>query len=79
MHSELYAGENFLLAAHRENGVLTADEFLGDRLSAPHILRELGCPHGVFRTVGTARPFAMYLTLREDIAAMPRYFGIAFD
>ena len=79
LHSELYAGENFILAAHRENGALTADEFLGDRLSAPHILHELGCTHGVFRTEGEERPFAMYLSLREDITAMPRYFGIAFD
>ena len=79
VHSELYAGEDVLLAAHRENSVLIADEFLGNRLAAPHILHALGCPRGVFRTVGSQRPFAMYLSLREDITAMPDYFGIAFD
>ena len=77
--SELYTGEDFLLAVHRESGVLIADEFLGNRLSAPHILHVLGCPRGVFRTVGTQNPFAMYFSLREDITAMPRYFGIAFN
>ena len=76
--AELLAGENCLLAVYLEDGILHAVEYLGDRDLAPSIVRSLGCETGHFRMPGTERPFAMIFPLAED-AAVPDYFGLAFD
>lgn len=75
--AELYAGENFLLAARKAGNRLRAVELLGDASRAPAILRCLDCEAGTFRTPGNDRPFAMYRPLRN--APAPAYFGLAFD
>lgn len=75
---ELYAGEDFLLAAFREEGFLWGMELLGNKDAAPGILKALDCIKGRFRTPGENQPLAMYLPLREA-AAKPKYFGLAFD
>ena len=73
----LFGGEDFLLAAWTEDGVLYAEEFLGDRGSAPGIVKALGAIRGVFRTPGSEKAFAMYCPLEETCPKIG-YFGIAF-
>lgn len=75
--AQLYAGTDFLLAATVEDGTLHAMEFLGNRAAAPVVLAALGAKHGVFRTPGSARPFAQYYGF--DGSAAPAYFALAFD
>lgn len=73
-----YTGRDWLLAASAENGMLIAQEFLGDHCNAPGVLRALDCTQGRFRTPGADKPFAMYLPLTQD-APLPTYFGFALD
>lgn len=73
-----YRGEDFLLAAHKENKTLRAPELLGNAAAAPGILKALNCQTGTFRTPGKVIPFAMFLPLIKDATA-PEYFGLAFD
>jgi len=73
-----YTGEDILLAAAVEDGILMAQEYLGNPQAAPAILRALGCPEGRFRTPGADRAFAMLLPLHEDCPT-PSYFGLALD
>lgn len=75
--AEFWAGENVLLAAVREEGVLHGIELLGNADAAPGILGALGCEEGKFLTPGDS-PFAMYRSL-DGVTAPPEYFGIAFD
>lgn len=75
---ELYAGEDFLLTAFREDGFLFGAELLGNRDAGPGILKTLGCLQGRFRTPGDTMPFAMFHPLAEN-AVPPTYFGLAFD
>ena len=75
---QFYAGENFLLAAYGENGVLSVPELLGNASAAPDILNALEYPHGNFRVPGSNIPFAMFHPL-TDGAIFPSYFGFAFD
>ncbi|MBQ9112390.1 MAG: GNAT family N-acetyltransferase [Clostridia bacterium] len=77
--SKLYAGEGFLLAARREGDTLYGTELLGEENAAPAIVRALGCTKGIFRTVGTEIPFAMYLPFPDSRLDPPTYFGLAFD
>ena len=77
-YAEFYAGEDFLLAAYREDSFLWAMELLGNREAAPGILKALDCVRGKFHTPGADLPFAMILPLKED-APMPSYLGHAFD
>lgn len=76
--AELWAGENILLAAYSDGDTLRVQEYLGDPAAAPDITKTLGCSRGLFRMPGGEKPFAMFYKLRED-AAMPTYFGLAFD
>ncbi len=76
--AELYAGQDFLLAARKEGDALLGLELLGDAAAAPGILRALGCSRGSFRTPGES-PFAMYRPLGESTLPAPSYFGLAFD
>ena len=72
----LVSGEDFLLAAWIEDGVLHGEELLGSTDAAPAIVKALGAERGVFRIPGDNRPFAMYLPLTED-SPKPDYFGIS--
>ena len=47
---ELYAGEDFLLAANTSPSTLYVQELLGNTAVAPGILAALNLPHGNFRT-----------------------------
>lgn len=76
--SKLYRGEDFLLAAYVEDGIVHGVELLGNTIAAPGIVAALGCTRGQFRTPGEEAPFAMYLPL-ADHCPVPTYFGIAFD
>lgn len=77
-YAELYAGEDFLLAAFREEDHLWGMELLGNAGAAPGILKALGCLRGRFHTPGEGSPFAMFLPLKEN-APVPAYLGHAFD
>lgn len=72
----LFGGEDFLLAAWVEGGVLHTEEFLGSRAAAPGIVTALGAEKGVFRAPGWDKPFAMYRPLGKG-CPKPGYFGIA--
>lgn len=76
--AQLYAGDDFLLAAVGETDALWGMELLGSTQKAPGILKALGYPCGTFRTCGGEKPFAMYIPLNRN-AVKPGYFGLAFD
>ncbi len=76
--AQLFAGENFLLAAWREEDILHGMELLGNPDAAPGILRALGCETGSFQIPGREKPFAMIHKLRDD-AVTPEYLGFSFD
>ena len=76
--AQLFAGNDFLLAAWREEDMLHGMELLGNPASAPGILRALGCKTGIFQIPGTEKSFSMIHRLRDD-AIMPEYFGFSFD
>lgn len=75
---QFYAGDRFLLAAYVENGTLQGMELLGDCMDPAGIVSALDCDRGHFRTPGNTIPFAMFCPLTET-AAVPAYFGFAFD
>lgn len=77
-YSDLFAGEDFVLAAHKEGETLVCSEFLGNIAKAPLAANALGCTTAGIRTTGGTRPFAMYCPLGADTSA-PAYFGLAFD
>lgn len=77
-YAKFYWGEDFLLAAVKENDTLVAQELLGNTNAAGCILRALNCTTGRFRTPGKGKNFAMLLPLRED-CPVPVYFGLALD
>jgi len=76
--AQLFASDDFLLAAWQEEDMLHGMELLGNPTAAPGILRALGCETGTFQIPGTAKPFAMIHKLR-DTAIIPEYFGFSFD
>lgn len=76
--AQFFAGRDFLLAAWLEEETLYGMELLGNSDAAPGILRALGCKTGKFQIPGQDRPYAMLHKLKED-AAIPRYFGLAFE
>ena len=76
--AELYAGEDFTLAAVRTEEGLFGIELLGDAENAPAILKALDCECGIFRICGGENTFAMFRPLKEK-TKIPRYLGIAFD
>ena len=76
--AQLFAGEDFLLAAYSDGDTLVGMELLGNRDAAPGILRALGFAQGRFRIPGQDKPFAMVHPLTED-CILPDYFGFAFD
>ena len=72
----LWGGQDFLLAAWIEEGVLHAEELLGNTAAAPEILKALGAKTGVFQTPGNGEDFAMYLPFCL-CCPKPGYFGIS--
>lgn len=77
--ADFYAGEDFLLAARREQDRLFGPELLGNASAAPGILKTLGCQTGTFRIPGTDSPFAMYRPLTPTPRKIPTHFAFAFD
>ena len=75
-YAELYAGEDFLLAAYREKDTVSCLELLGNSEKTGEILHTLGAKQGSFRMPG-GEDFAMWLPLAQVEA--PTYFGLAFD
>ena len=75
---QLYAGDDFLLAAWLEEDTLHGTELLGNSDAAPGILRALGCEKGIFQTPGVNQPFSMIHKL-HTAAVVPNYFGFSFD
>lgn len=76
--TQLFAGNDFLLAAWLEGDTLHGTELLGNTNAAPGILRALGCEKGVFQTPGATQPFSMIHKL-HCAAVVPKYFGFSFD
>ena len=77
-YAQLYAGEDFLLAAVHETDSLFGVELLGNQAAAPGILKAMGYEQGTFRIPDGETPFAMNLPLTEN-AKKPTYLGLAFD
>lgn len=75
-YADLYAGDDFILAAYQEKDALSGLELLGNGEKMPEILHTLGAKHGTFRMPGEEN-FAMWLPLKA--VAEPAYFGLAFD
>ena len=79
IQSELYAGEDFVLALENENGKIFGTELLGNTERAGEILASLGSAEASFRTIGKEKPFALWLPLKDANLPCPEYFGLAFD
>ena len=73
-----YTANGVLLAAHIKDGTLYTQEFLGAKALLPSVLAYFNADKGIFRTVGTSRPFAMYHPFYKN-SPKPTYFGLAFD
>lgn len=76
--AQLFAGQDFLLAAWLEGNTLHGVELLGNSNAAPGILRALGCETGAFQIPGNEKPFAMIHRITKT-AGKPAYFGFSFD
>lgn len=76
--AQLFAGEDFLLAAWLDGEMLLGMELLGNPEAAPGIVKALGCREGKFQIPGTAKRFAMIHKLTES-AVSPSYLGFSFD
>ena len=76
--AQLFAGEDFLLAAYLDGERLHGMELLGSPESAPGIVKALGCSDGTFQVPGGEIPFAMIHKL-TDTAVSPAYLGCSFD
>ncbi len=78
MMAFFYAGEDFLLAAHKNGKNLYCPELLGNTDAASGILTALGCTAGSFRAPGDSCPGTMLHVLTKDVTA-PGYFGLTFE
>lgn len=76
-YAKLYKGEDFVMTAYCENGILNAIELLGNTENASGIVHTLGCKKGSFRTPFGGDYFGMYRPFSDNNA--PLYFGLAFD
>lgn len=79
MQAKFYAGEDFILAAHEDEGKFFGTELLGNTEKAGGILAALGYDKAIFRTAGKNKPFALWLPLGNSALPCPKYFGFAFD
>ena len=78
MMAFFYAGEDFLVAAHKNGKNLYCPELLGNTDAAPGIVTALGCTAGSFRSPGDSCPGVMLHVLIKDVTA-PGYFGLTFE
>ena len=76
--AEFFAGDEWVLAAWRQEQTLTGLEYLGSAALLPGILNALSCTQGCFRTPGSVRPFAMFAALSPG-EKCPAHVGFAFD
>ena len=76
--TQLFAGDDFLLAAWLDGDILHGTELLGSTAAAPGILRALGCEKGMFQIPGKDKPYAMIHQLQNE-AVIPKHFGFSFD
>ena len=77
-YAELYFGDGVLIASFEKDGHLRIVELLGDNSAVEGIIYALGCREGSYRTPGSGRELAMYLSFKENNDT-PTYFGLAFD
>lgn len=77
-YGQFYEGADFLLACCVQDGVLRAQEILGNTAACGNILCTLGVQTGTFRAPGKGKVFAMYYPLQSDCPA-PDYLGFALD
>lgn len=75
--AKFYRGEDFLLAAYKNEDTLTGTEILGSTQNLGAVVNSLNCTDGFFRTPGNSKPFSMYYPFTN--ADPPSYFGLAFD
>lgn len=73
-----WTGAGWLATGQVYDGKLVCQEFLGDRRAMGGLVRALGVPVGVFRTVGKTMPFGYLLPLKAD-CERPDYFALALD
>lgn len=76
--TQMFAGNDFLLAAYLEAETLHGMELLGNPDAAPGIVKALGCREGKFQIPGQEKSFAMIHKLTKE-AVTPNYFGFSFD
>lgn len=75
---DFYKTDSSVFCAYRQADTLFVPELLGDLGDAGGIVAALGAKKGHLRTIGTSKPFAMYLPLTEHTTT-PGYFGLALD
>ena len=78
MMAFFYAGDDFLLAAHKSGKHLYCPELLGNRKAGPGIVAALNCTDGHFRSPGDSQPGTMLFQLVEDVNP-PKYLGLTFE
>lgn len=78
MMAFFYAGDDFLLAAHKSGKHLYCPELLGNREAGPGIVAALGCTNGHFRSPGNTQPGTMLRKLVENVNP-PKYLGLTFE
>ena len=78
MMAFFYAGDDFLLAAHKSGKHLYCPELLGNRNAGPGIVAALGCTNGHFRSPGNTQPGTMLRKLVENVNP-PKYLGLTFE
>ena len=74
-----FKGTDFILTARKHQDTLIATELLGNCDNADKIVSSLGCEKGVFRTMGTKKPFLMGISLYGTPFTENIYFPFAFD
>ena len=75
--AQFYRGDDFVLAARKEENRLIGLELLGNTAKAAAIVGTMDCKNGEFRIPCGDIPFAMGLFFKE--MPIPSYFGLAFD
>lgn len=78
MMAFFYAGDDFLIAAHKNGKKLYCPEILGNPQAAAGILTALSCTEGIFLAPGASCPGAMLHPLVEEVRA-PGYLGLTFE
>ena len=73
-----YIGEDFISAIQNDTDNLFCVEFLGNDDKIGGFIKSMGYDEGCFRLKGKERPFAMFISLKENVSE-PQYLGFAFD